>query len=232
MNEPIMPDYVDALEQRLRRAAASPSGDLAPSPPPRHRWAARVAAPAMACVALAGTVLIFAAAGDDRTPRAYGKPPILRTAPVEAAQVIRALTDSGTAKSAFAGDVRLTEVRLVTGFGQAKSYLVTGPSGWCLTLPNPESNENPPVDPLKSGGVTCIPTNLVYKYGISGVNGGNLAAALPEFAKHPTLKSPDGTIKELEPSDQGVVVATDVEPGSVLTLYAEDGTPVPSDRPG
>lgn len=54
-----------------------------------------------------------------------------------------------------------------------------------------------------------------------------VVAALPEFARRPTLRSSDGTTQDIEPSDQGVVVATGVKPGSVLTLYAADGTARP-----
>lgn len=75
--------------------------------------------------------------------------------------------------------------------------------------------------------MTCARADHMYRYGIAIGLGGNVVAALPEFARRPTLRSSDGTTQDLEPSDQGVVVATGVKPGSVLTLYAADGTARP-----
>ena len=64
----------------------------------------------------------------------------------------------------------------------------------------------------------------MYRYGIALGVGDNVVAAIPDGAKRPTVTSPDGSTRDLEPSSQGVVSATDLPAGSSLTLYAADGS--------
>lgn len=206
---PLMPDFTDALEARLRGAAERP----------RRRLARRGPRFALATAAVAAAVALAVVATTDRHgPVAYGKPLILATPAVAADDVIDRLEHGLTAMVVFGDHLRLTEARPVPAFG-GTAYVVTGPDGWCLTAPDPAADH-----PQEESGVTCMRTPDVYAYGIALGIGTNVVAALPQGAKDPTVRLPDGTARDLQPSDQGVVVAENLPPGSVLVLYAADGS--------
>jgi hypothetical protein len=150
---------------------------------------------------------------------------ILREQPTDAPDVIQHLQDGISVKLALGMNAKLTTARSIEAFGSV-AYVVTRPSGWCLAAPDPKLSG----DPLRTGGVTCARSDEVYRYGIALAVGGNLIAALPDNAKSPTLTSPDGTRKTLQPSDFGVVTADDVASGSVLKLYGEAALRAPEPR--
>ena len=224
MTHDLMPDFIATLERRLRDAAIDAHAvEADPRPRRSRRWGARLTVPALAAVALAGLFVLISASGDHRTPKAYGKPLILQTPPVDASKVLRELKQGMSATLTLGNDTSLTTARPVPAFG-GTAFVVTGDRGWCLTAPDPAIGDPSTADPAREGAVSCAPTSVVYKYGISLGVGDNVIAAIPQGVKHPTLAAPDGTVEALEPSDQGVVVAADVVHRSVLTLYAADGT--------
>ena len=222
MSEQPMPDFTDALEGRLRVAAAvlRGAGEPAQRARPRiRRLFMRVAVPVLICAVLVVAVFAVVASDEDQTPTAYGRPLILREAATDAPEVIAQLQSGLSVRMTLGMDARLTTARAIEAFG-SKAYVVTGPSGWCLAAPDPKLSG----DALRTGGVTCARSAVVYRYGIALGVGGNVIAALPANATPPTLISPDGRAETLHPSDLGVVTAQQVENGSVFTLYGQDGS--------
>jgi len=216
----LMPDFTDALEQHLRRGApVSPTGKHAAAPR-RRAPRPRLAPLALGCAVLTGTLLTVSAARDDGAKPAYGRPAILKT-PVapNSVEVLERLNSGSVARAFPGGTIRLTEVRSFSAFG-GTAYFATGPVAWCLRIPDPDIAQ--PADPARTGGMTCVPTERAYTYGIWGAIGSNVIAAIPENATPPTLTAPDGTTRTLKPSAQGVVTAS-AEPGSILKLYGPDG---------
>jgi hypothetical protein len=112
----------------------------------------------------------------------------------------------------------MTAARPVKAFGST-AYVVTGDAGWCLVVPDTSIDA---IGDSRSRGVTCGRRADVYRYGISLIVGRNALAAVPQGVPDPTVTSKDGTVRELKPTAQGVVVVEDIPSGSVLTLYAKD----------
>lgn len=218
-DEDPMPDFVSSLEQRLRESALT-QGCAEQTTHRSHfpRWAPRLAVPLAASVAVAAVIYAFIASDDTHVTRAYGKPLILRTATVDASVVTHQLQRGLSARLALGTDARLTAARPISAFG-GTAYLVTGDTGWCLTAPDPAMSDSQTSDPTRRGAVTCARNADVYRYGIALAVGDNVIAAIPQGVKNPTLTAPDGTSRQLSPSDQGVVVAEREPAGSRLTLY-------------
>lgn len=225
MIDELMPDFVEALEQRLRNEAAAPNRANQPSSKPRgaRHWIPRIAIPAAGSLALAGVILAISASNDHQTQTAFGKPLILQTSPVDAAKVMQEVQGGMSVMLRLGKGALLTAARPVTAFG-GTAYVLTGDRGWCLTAPDPAVGDPAGADPARRGAVTCARTDDVYKYGIALGVGNNAIAAIPQGVQDPRLTAPDGATRDLAPSGQGVVVADNVQDGSVLTLYGPDGT--------
>ncbi len=216
----LMPDFADALERRLSEmATATGRGPrLRASVRPR-----RLAVASLACAALAAAIVATTTGHRDGIESAYGKPLILVTAPVDATKVLDEIQNGLTLRLALGADATLTAARPVPAFG-GTAYVMTGEAGWCLTAPDPAMPSPATADPARSGAVTCAKTADVYRYGIALGVGNNVIAAIPDGAKQPTVSSPDGSTRTLEPTSQGVVSAAELPARSALNLYASDGT--------
>jgi hypothetical protein len=223
MTDPIMPDFVDALEARLRVAATTVTSASAPAvaaPVHRRSWSlvrlsrARLAAGTALCAAAVVAFLVLSASDDRRTPAAYGRPLILSTPPVDASQH---LARGVTMLLAFGPNAKIESARPFPASG-GTGYLVKSDKGWCLSAPDPAA-----ANPDRERGVTCAPTSVFYRYGISLSIGPHFVAAIPQGVAEPTVTLPDGTVQHLKPSDQGVV-ATDAPVGAVIRLHAADGS--------
>lgn len=216
MTNRLMPDFTDALEDRLRTAAE-------PVAQPRsitRRRLHRLLAPAMLAAGVAVALLLLIAADSDRTPPAYGSPPVLDLTPVAAPDVLAELNRGITVRFAFGPDGPLDTVRSVDAFGST-AYIATGPKGWCLTAPDPGMPETG--SSLRRSAVTCEETSDVLRYGIVLAIGGNVIAALPDNAQPPTLRAgPDGKQTEIA-VESGLALVPDAPPGSAVTLYGRDG---------
>ena len=216
-NRPL-PDFTDALEQHLRSLVESPQRHG--SAPTRRFQRLRTRRVSLAAAtALAATATALLVVSQNETTVAYGKPAILREAPTPAPEVIAQLERGISTRLVLGPNAQLTEVRSIVAFAST-AYVVTGPDGWCLVVPDPKLGD----DALKSGAVSCTRISDVYRYGIALAVGDNLLAALPDHATAPTLTGPDGTKQTLRPSALGIVVADHVAAGSVLTLFGEDGS--------
>jgi hypothetical protein len=216
----LMPDFADALERRLREIATATGQG------PRSRASLRprrLVIAGLACGALAAAIVALAAGDRDGVETAYGKPLILATAPVDAAKVLGEIQDGLTVRLALGADATLTAARPIPAFG-GTAYVLTGDAGWCLTAPDPAMPSPATADPARSGAVTCAKRADVYRYGIALGVGNNVIAAIPDGAREPTVTSPDGSTRALEPTSQGVVSAVELPARSSLTLYASDGS--------
>jgi hypothetical protein len=231
MTDTVMPDFVDALERRLRQEA---SAGVPARRPRRARARARpritVALAVVSGLALVALVVAIATSSPprdggrgraDRRPPAATTPLILRTATIDADQVLDEVQHGMTVRLVLGPGARLTAARPVRAFG-GTAYVLTGDQGWCLTAP--DDAIDPTGDPARSGGVTCQKRATVYRIGIPLIVGRNAIAAIPQGVPAPTLTTPDGVIHRLTPSAQGVVLVEHGRSHSVLTLYARDGT--------
>lgn len=219
-----MPDFVDALELRLREAAAMP----VPREPRRRQrrvltWPRSLVAAGATCAAVLAVILVVSVSDDRSTPAAYGKPLILETAPVQATDVLERVQRGGSVLFVLGEDAKLTSARPVKALG-GTGFVLIGDKGWCLTAPDPAISDPGTADPTRTGAVTCARRADVYRYGIALGIGNSALAAVPDGAKSPTLTSPDGDVQVLQPSAQGIVTVADAPRHSRLTLYASDGT--------
>jgi hypothetical protein len=216
MTDHAMPDFVDALEQQLRDIATAGRAQ-------RHsarRWPARHGVTiALAVSGALVAMLVAFALPNRRDTRVDGKPLILQTAAVVAPSIIAELQKGVSVRAVLGPDAHLTEARPVKAFGSF-AYVVTGDLGWCLVVPDPAIAAS--ADYRSRTGVTCSKLADVYRYGISLVVGHDALAAVPQGVPHPTVTSKDGVVRELKPTEQGVVVVEDIPSGSVFTLYAKD----------
>jgi hypothetical protein len=207
----LMPDFVATLEQRLRAAAPSEAVQRTAR---RGVARPRLALPAAASLALAAIAVTLIATDEHTTPAAYGRPLILSTPPVDASKQLQ----GGIAmRLALGPDAELTSARPIPAFG-GTAYLVKGDRGWCLTAPDPDAP-----DPERERGVTCASNAALLKYGISLRIGGHFMAAIPQGVKNPVLARPDGSVRDLQPSGQGVVVADGLAAGTVIRVFSADG---------
>jgi hypothetical protein len=220
MTDTAMPDFVDALEQRLREQAGGGRSAVASRRRARPRITlALVAAGSCAVVALVVGVATSSHHEDrraDRRPRDE-RPLILRT---DAQNVLDEVQSGTSVRLVLGPEARLTGARPVRAFG-GTAYVLTGDRGWCLTAP--DDALDPTADPARRGGLTCQKIATVYRFGIPLIVGHNAIAAIPQGVPAPTVTAPDGTIRRLRPSAQGIVLVEHGRPGSVLTLYARDG---------
>jgi hypothetical protein len=211
MTDHVMPDFVDALEQRLRETSTAARSQKSRAP----RWLSRRGMTTTLAIGGACVAIVAALAVSERQDaRVYGKPLILQTAAVEVPSIIDELQRGVSVRAVLGPDARLTDARPVKAFGDT-AYVVTGDAGWCLVVPDPAIAPNG--DARSGRGVTC-------SYGISLIVGHNALAAVPQGVPNPTVTSKDGTVRALEPTDQGVVVVEDIASGSVFTLYDKDRT--------
>ena len=210
-----MPDFVAALERRLRGAAP----DLAYPHPTRRRhgvpFARRVAGLAAAAGVLGVTAIMMAPSGNHGATPAYGKPLILNAAAVD---VTRQLGGGIMVTQALGAGARLDQARPVPAFG-GTAYLIQGEKGWCLSAPDPAASR-----PEIERGVTCMSSAEFLRFGISVRLGRYFVAAIPQGVRNPTIELADGTVRELHPSDLGVVTLDQANPGTVITLYGPDGS--------
>jgi len=222
MTDRLMPDFTGALERHLRQSASAPAASPAREVvAQRRRRTPRFALAGFGCAAAAAAVVVALAGGDTGPAPAYGRPPVLRT-PIaaNAAEVLANLNAGQVVNGIFSPNGRMTEVRAVPAFG-GTAYFATGAEGWCLKMLSPPAQQT--ADPLNTGSVTCRQLKDVYAYGIALADDGNIIAAVPENATHPTLTAQDGTSQTLTPSSQGVVTAQ-ASTDSVLKLYGADGS--------
>jgi hypothetical protein len=228
MTDTVMPDFVDALERRLRQEA---SAAVPARRPRRARPRITVALAVVSGLALVALVVAVATSSSprdggrgraDRTHPTATTPLILRTATTDAGRVLDEVQHGMSVRLVLGPDARLTAARPVAAFG-GTAYVLTGDQGWCLTAP--DDAIDPTGDPARTGGLTCQKLATVYRVGIPLVVGSNAIAAIPQGVRAPTLTTPDGTVRRLTPSAQGVVIVEHGQPHSVLTLYARDGTP-------
>jgi hypothetical protein len=217
----VMPDFTERLEEQLRSAA------ITDAPPRRHRATPRrggivlrhrrLAASFALCLVLALCVVVAGGLDDRRTPTAYGKPLVLLTPTVDAS---RDLKGGLATLLAFGPGAQLDQAHPIQAFG-GTAYVLSGPKGWCLSAPDPGA-----ADPAREGGVTCTPNASFLRYGIALRVGSNFIAALPQGVRKPTVRLPDGTTRELTPSDdQGVVTAENLPTGAVVTTFSVAGAP-------
>jgi hypothetical protein len=220
MTDAVMPDFVDALERRLREEA---SAEVPARRSRRARPRITVALAVVSGLVLVALVVAIATSpprDEGRTPRATTTPLILRTATIDAQRVLDEVQSGMSVRLVLGPDARLTAARPVAAFG-GTAYVLTGDQGWCLTAP--DDALDPTGDPARTGGVTCQRLATIYRFGIPLGLGHNAIAAIPKGVPSPTLTAPDGTIRRLTPSAQGIVLVDHGPPGSVLTLYARDG---------
>lgn len=221
MND-LMPDFVNELERRLREASVNPASANRGSRTRSARWPVRLALPLAA--AFAAAVIAIATSSEHDTPARYGRPLILRTATVDATRLLAEFNQGQSVRLTFGPGARMTAARPVPAFG-GTAYVVSGDPGWCLIAPDRAAHDSGNGDPARhSGAVTCARIDSVYRYGIALGVGHDLIAAVPQGVKNPTITTPDGATRELSPSDQGVVSATNLPPGSTLVLHAADDT--------
>jgi hypothetical protein len=218
MTDQVMPDFVDALEQRLRHRSTAPRSQKRRT----RRWFPRRGMTTTLAIGGACVAIVAALAVSERQDaRVYGKPLILQTAAVEVPSIIDELQNGASVRAVLGPNARLTDARPVKAFGDT-AYVVTGDAGWCLVVPDPAIAPNG--DARSGRGVTCSRLADVYRYGISLIVGHNALAAVPQGVPNPTVTSKDGTVRALEPTDQGVVVVENIPSGSVFTLYDKDRT--------
>jgi hypothetical protein len=224
MTDAVMPDFVDALEGRLRQEA---SAGVPARRPRRARPRITVALAVVSSVALVALVVAIATSSSrdadrraDHRPRLDATPLILRTATTDAQRIIDEVQSGMSVRLVLGPDARLTAARPVPAFG-GTAYVLTGHQGWCLTAP--DDALDPTGDPARRGGLTCQKLATVYRFGIPLAVGHNAIAAIPQGVAAPTLTTPDGTVRRLTPSAQGIVLVDHGPRGSVLTLYARDG---------
>lgn len=220
MSQDPMPDFTAALEQRLRETAQQQAlPHSSKQARGSRRW--RIALPAATAIGLTAAALVVLASNGTSTSAAYGKPRILLAEPVSAPQVVAQLQEGMSVKLALGAEATLQEARSVPAFG-GTAYVVTGDAGWCLAAPDPAMPDVASANPARSGVVTCARTADVYRYGLYLGVGNNFIVALPDNAKPPTLRSPRGQARPLEPDEHGVVIGENVESGSTLTVYGPD----------
>lgn len=207
-----MPDFVDALEARLR-ASAEPSefrGAARPRTPittPRRLAAAAVVA---VIVSIAG---ITAVSSTTQTQRAFGAA-ILRTKPVD----ISARPDTQALAKRLGPTAELDHAWVAPAFG-GTAYLLRGSDTWCVSAPDPASDR-----PNIERGVSCTDDQTFERIGISMAIGGNFIAMIPDGVRPPVLRrASDPAPSVLSPSEHGVVVAPDLPNGSAVTLYDTRG---------
>lgn len=218
MTEALMPDAVNALEQRLRHEATA---GRAPEPD-RRLWPRR-AALVIPFVVVGALLLVFLLSPTSPQGVRDEAPLILQTAAVRVPSVIDDLQRGATVPAVLGPNARLTDARPVHALGST-AYVVTGDEGWCLVVPDPALTSAS--DHRTATGVTCSRLAHVERYGISMIVGHNALAAIPQGVPNPTVTFRDGALRELKPTDQGVVAVDDLPSGSVFTIYAKDRSEV------
>jgi hypothetical protein len=233
-----MPDFVAALEHRLRAAAleqaAATAAPVAAADPARPGPVARPDLEYRPSLrerladhrptrrrALGGAVLVLATlvalvlAFSVRTPPAVSGPDILNAPRVTDPEYLRRLLGDSMTMGPGADYARARSVEAVGG----RAYLVPVPRGWCLRAPSPSA------DPAGRGaGVTCTSDAEFRRAGIFVVVGDTLVAAVAEGVRDPTLTSPDGTVRTLKPNELGVVIVRRLA-GATYTQFARSGPP-------
>jgi hypothetical protein len=233
-----MPDFVAALERRLRAAALEQAGATAgPAAAADPERRAPVARPDLgyrpsfrerladhrptrrrafgAAVLVLATLVALVLAFSVRTPPAVSGPDILNAPRVTDPEYLRRLLGSSMTMGPGADYARARTVEAVGG----QAYLVPVPRGWCLRVPAPSA------DPAGRGhGVGCTTDAEFRRVGISVVVGETLVAAVAEGVRNPTLTSPDGKVRTLQPNELGVVIVRRLG-GATYTQFARSGPP-------
>lgn len=206
-----MPDFVDALDARLRsdavpRRRASHDG---PSPS-----AQRIRNIVLSGGILIGCVVSVLAVLPTSADRAYGKPPALLSA---TSLVVGANTRVRDAAASAPTTEQLDRAWSVPAFG-GTAYLLHGDATWCLSAPDPASDH-----PNVERGYSCSDSAEFGRIGISLTIGSNYIAVVREGVRAPTLQTPDGEMREIRPSHLGVVILPNLADGSIVTLRGPAG---------
>jgi hypothetical protein len=233
-----MPDFVAALEHRLRAAAlaqaAATAGPAAAADPARrapvaprdleyrpsfrerladHRPTRRRAfgAAVLVLATLVALVLAFSV----RTPPAVSGPDILNAPRVTDPEYLRRLLGNSMTMGPGADYARARTVEAVGG----RAYLVPTRRGyWCLRTPDPGSRGT-------SYAVGCASDATFRRVGIFVLTGGTLVAAVAKGVRDPTLRDADGRVRTLRPNALGVVIVRHMR-GMTYTQFARSGPPV------
>lgn len=214
-------DHLVDLERDLKaRAVAAPSLQSA------GRWrlphavlpvaGAAVARPLVAVpVVVAGAIAFAVIAGvfAGNAPPAYGQPAILDTPAMEVPPQMR----GGLALELAVGPGSTLDEARPFDTSAGTGYLLSGGDAWCLSAPDPDADR-----PASEPGVGCVRTAEFMRIGLAIVVGRHYVAAIPRGVDSPTVTSPDGTQRDLQPDEFGVV-ATTLEPGDSVTRYDIDG---------
>ncbi|HEU4973800.1 MAG TPA: hypothetical protein VFT50_01825 [Baekduia sp.] len=148
------------------------------------------------------------------------EPRILETATADVQRLIDEVQDGMTVRMVLGPDAHMTAARPVPAFGGV-AYVITGDKGWCLVAPDDALDSRS--DPARHGAITCQTLAMTYRFGIPLIVGHSAIAVIPQGVPAPTVTAPDGAIRRLTPSEQGVVLVDNGQPGSKLSLYARDG---------
>jgi hypothetical protein len=236
-----MPDFADALERHLRRAAAAQAAAGLPVPTPDGlplgrpepavvrprpareplglpRLARRpfAAAGSVALVALVVALVLVWGGSGSNTPRAVA---LVLRAPLVALPeaALPGMTAERFLGPGAAGITRGHEVPTAAG----PAYFYDTAQGACLTAPDPATD-----DPALERGVMCASRATFERFGVSltlaGADRGTYYAAIPQGVRNPTVRTADGAVRELRPTDFGVVTVTGGV-GTIVTLYDRDG---------
>ncbi len=209
----VMPDFTDALERDLRTEAANLTAAVV-----RRRSLRRRTTLAAGLALGAGTAALVMSSLGSSTEPAYAGPLIVKAPQAEAPGVARRMERGLMAQRVLGGDVHFDQVReIATAAGPA--YLVGGPKGWCLTVPDAASP-----NPTQERGVSCATPEEFNRIGLSLSVGGWYVAALPQGVRNPTLKRASIATTDLTPSEYGVV-SIGVRSGDVVTMYSSDDVP-------
>jgi hypothetical protein len=206
-----MPDFVDALEARLRASVEHPRRRAtAPGCGPMT-GPVRVAVVA-GLAAVAAIVGIVAASSTSQTQSAFGAA-ILRTDPVD----ISSRPETAGLRRRVGPTADLEHAWAAPALG-GTAYLLRGADTWCVSAPDP-ATDRPDIE----RGVGCTDDQTFKRIGISIAIGRNFIAMIPDGVRHPVLRRPGAGERVLTASAHGVVVAPDLPNGSAVTLYDTHG---------
>jgi hypothetical protein len=196
-----------ADEQRsAERSHKDNATTRAPFERSRRRTLAFGTAVAAAAMSIAGAITVLAL----NSTQPAGAATIVDGPPVPVRMISQALTKDARVKGA------LRNARSIALPG-GRGFLFIGPSGWCLSQPDPESNH-----PETEYGLGCVSTNVADQRGISqamiGKHRAYYVAVIPKTVHPPVAVAADGTRTALQ-TRNGVVRAEFAER---VTLYEYD----------